>query len=60
LCQGDRRRFEAACVTINLLKFVEPKPDRKKVAQIKNQLCGQYRFRDLSLFVVGEFNWNWR
>ena len=33
--------------------FVEPICDRKKIAQIKNLLRGQKRFRDLLLFVVG-------
>ena len=33
--------------------FVEPIRDRKKIAQIKNILRGQKRFRDLLLFVVG-------
>jgi hypothetical protein len=33
--------------------LVEPIQDRKKIAQIKNQLCGQRRFRNLLLFVVG-------
>lgn len=35
------------------MKFVEPIRDRKKIAQIKNQLRGQGRYRDLLLFVVG-------
>ena len=35
------------------MSFVEPIRDRKKIAQIKNQLRGQMRFRDLLLFVVG-------
>ncbi|MGB2909170.1 MAG: hypothetical protein WBD56_10065 [Anaerolineales bacterium] len=35
------------------MNFVEPIRDRKKIAQIKNQLRGQRRFRDLLLFVVG-------
>jgi integrase len=35
------------------MNFVEPIRDRKKIAQIKNQLQGQMRFRDLLLFVVG-------
>jgi integrase len=35
------------------MNFVEPIRDRKKIAQIKNQLRGQCRFRDLLLFVVG-------
>jgi integrase len=35
------------------MNFVEPIRDRKKVAQIKNLLRGQERFRDLLLFVVG-------
>ena len=35
------------------MNFVEPIRDRKKIAQIKNQLRGQQRFRDLLLLVVG-------
>ncbi|MEJ2486154.1 MAG: tyrosine-type recombinase/integrase [Anaerolineales bacterium] len=35
------------------MKFVEPIRDRKKITQIKNQLRGQNRYRDLLLFVVG-------
>lgn len=35
------------------MNFVEPIRDRKKIAQIKNQLRGQHRHRDLLLFVVG-------
>jgi integrase len=35
------------------MKFVEPIRDRKKIAQIKNQLRGQGRYRDLLLFVMG-------
>lgn len=35
------------------MKFVEPIRDRKKIAQIKNLLRGQNRYRDLLLFVVG-------
>jgi len=35
------------------MNFVEPIRDRKKIAQIKNLLRGQMRFRDLLLFVVG-------
>jgi hypothetical protein len=35
------------------MNFVEPIRDRKKIAQIKNLLWGQKRFRDLFLFVVG-------
>jgi integrase len=35
------------------MKFVEPIRDRKKIAQIKNQLRGQNRYRELLLFVVG-------
>jgi site-specific recombinase XerD len=35
------------------MNFVEPIRDRKKIAQIKNQLRGEQRFRDLLLFVVG-------
>lgn len=31
----------------------EPIRDRKKIDQIKNQLRGQRRYRDLLLFVVG-------
>jgi len=35
------------------MNFVEPIRDRKKIAQIKNQLRGQRRYRDLLLFVLG-------
>jgi integrase len=35
------------------MNFVEPIRDRKKIAQIKNVLRGQRRYRDLLLFVVG-------
>ncbi len=35
------------------MNYVEPIRDRKKIAQIKNLLRGQKRFRDLFLFVVG-------
>lgn len=35
------------------MEFVEPIRDAKKIAQIKNVLGGQKRYRDLLLFVVG-------
>jgi integrase len=35
------------------MNFVEPIRDRKKIAQIKNLLRGEMRFRDLLLFTVG-------
>ena len=35
------------------MNFVEPIRDRKKIAQIKNQLRGQRQYRDLLLFVIG-------
>jgi len=35
------------------MNFVEPIRDRRKIAQIKNLLRGQKRFRDLLLFAVG-------
>jgi len=35
------------------MNFVEPIRDRKKITQIKNLLRGQYRYRDLLLFVLG-------
>lgn len=35
------------------MNFVEPIRDRKKLAQIKNLLRGQSRYRDLLLFTVG-------
>ena len=35
------------------MNFVDPIRDRKKIAQIKNLLRGQRRYRDLLLFVVG-------
>ena len=37
----------------DFMNFVEPIRDRKKIAQIKNQLRGQRQYRDLLLFVVG-------
>src|SRR5258706_14624610 len=35
------------------MDFVEPVRDKKKISQIKNQLIGAKRYRDLLLFVVG-------
>ena len=35
------------------MNFVEPIRNRKKIAQIKNVLRGQKRYRNLLLFVVG-------
>jgi len=35
------------------MNFVEPIRDKKKIAQIKNLLRGQMKFRDLLLFVIG-------
>lgn len=35
------------------MNYIEPIRDRKKIAQIKNLLRGQRRYRDLLLFVVG-------
>lgn len=35
------------------MNFVEPIRDRRKIAQIKNQLRGQNRYRDLLLFTMG-------
>jgi integrase len=35
------------------MKFVEPIRNRKKIAQIKNVLRGQQRYRDLLLFAIG-------
>lgn len=35
------------------MNFVEPIRDRKKIAQIKNLLRGQNRYRDFLLFVAG-------
>lgn len=35
------------------MNFVEPIRDRKKIAQVKNLLRGQNRYRDLLLFVIG-------
>lgn len=37
----------------SFMNFVQPIRDRKKIAQIKNLLRGQKRFRDLLLFVIG-------
>ena len=36
----------------HFMNFPEPIRDRKKIAQIKNQLCGQQHYRDLFLLVV--------
>jgi integrase len=36
-----------------IMDFVEPIRDKKKLSQIKNQLEGAKRYRDLLLFVVG-------
>lgn len=41
------------CVYSEAMNFVEPIRDRKRIAQIKNLLRGQQRFRDLLLFTVG-------
>lgn len=49
----DTTHIGAICVHIIFMNFVEPIRDRKKIAQIKNLLRGQERFRDLLLFVVG-------
>lgn len=35
------------------MDFVEPIRDRKKISQIKNQLEGAKRYRDLLLFIMG-------
>ena len=35
------------------MNFVEPIRDRKKIAQIKNLLRGEKRYRDFLLFVLG-------
>jgi len=45
--------IEKGYVHKNYMNFVEPIRDRKKIAQIKNQLRGQRRYRDLLLFVMG-------
>ncbi len=37
----------------DFMNFVNPIGDRKKIAQIKNQLRKQGRFRDLLLFTMG-------
>ena len=49
----DRTQNNKAYVYRKCKNFVEPIRDRKKIAQIKNQLRGQHRFRDLLMFVVG-------
>ena len=46
-------RFSGICVHIKYMNFVDPIRDRKKIAQIKNILCGQGRFRNLLMFIVG-------
>lgn len=35
------------------MQFVEPIRDKKKISQIKNQLRGEGRYRDLLLFTIG-------
>ena len=45
--------FDMMCDHKIFMNFVEPIRDRKKIAQIKNQLRGQRRYRDLLLFVLG-------
>lgn len=35
------------------MNYVEPIRDKKNIAQIKNMLRGQGRYRDLLLFVLG-------
>lgn len=35
------------------MNFVEPIRDKRKIAQIKNLLRGQERYRDLLFFTVG-------
>jgi len=49
----DIMQFDMICVHKIFMNFVEPIRDRKKIAQIKNQLRGQRRYRDLLLIVVG-------
>ena len=56
----DTTVIRTNCVHTNIrltfggnMNFVEPIRDRKKIAQIKNLLRGQRRYRDLLLFVVG-------
>ena len=46
-------QFDMLCVHKIFMNFVEPIRDRKKIAQIKNQLRGQRRYCDVLLFVVG-------
>ena len=45
--------FDMMCDHKIFMNFVEPMRDRKKIAQIKNQLREQRRYRDLLLFVLG-------
>ena len=49
----DTIKIAIICVHWKFMNFVEPIRDHKKIAQIKNQLRGQMRFRDLLLFVLG-------
>jgi len=49
-CVHYKRHYKTPEENMN---FVEPIRDRKRIAQIKNQLRGQGRYRDLLLFTVG-------
>jgi hypothetical protein len=49
----DITQMRKAYVHWKCMNFVEPIRDRKKIAQIKNQLRGQHRYGDLLLFLLG-------
>jgi integrase len=49
----DKIQTGKVCVHRIFMNFVEPIRDRKKIAQIKNQLRGRQRYRDLLMVVVG-------
>mgnify|MGYP001817617887 FL=1 len=45
--------FDMMCDHKIFMNFVEPIRDQKKIAQIRNQLREQRRYRDPLLFVLG-------
>ncbi len=56
ICQGvlsGHNITQQSLCSQGFMNFVNPIGDRKKIAQIKNQLRGQRRFRDLLLFTMG-------
>jgi integrase len=50
---GEHNCCQQELCSQHFMNFVEPIRDRKKIAQIKNLLRGERRFRDLLLFTVG-------